>query len=161
MANLKRPLCLMPLMLGCYSYTPITPALAPAGSEVRVRITGAASDRVAPLLGTLDTRILVGSIVENNAGAMVLQVPNGAMPNVTADVVRLQTQIPLAAADVMSIEQRKIDVTRTTILLGGIAAGIAAGVTAALRAGGGGEQGKSPSEPPPIVRIPIWRIRMP
>jgi hypothetical protein len=159
MANLKRPLCLMPLMLGCYSYTAITPALAPAGSEVRVRITGAASDRVAPLLGTFDTRILVGSIVENNAGAMVLQVPNGAMPNVTADVVRFQTQIPLAAADVMSMEQRKIDVTRTTILMGALAAGIAAGVAVALRSGGGGEEGKGPPEPPPINRIPIWRIR--
>jgi hypothetical protein len=161
MVNLKRPLCLIPLMIGCYSYTPISPASAPAGSEVRARITGAASDRVAPLLGTFDTRVIVGSVVENNAGAMVLQVPNGAMPNVTTDVLRLQTRIPLAAADVMSMEQRRLDVTRTTLLVGGIVAGVAAGVAVALKAGGGGEEGKGPPEPPPIVRIPIWRIRMP
>ena len=57
----------------------------PAGSEVRTRITGAASDRVAPLIGTFDTRVLTGSVVENNAGTMVLEVPTGAMPNVVAN----------------------------------------------------------------------------
>ena len=37
----------MPLLVGCYSYTPIDFTAAPAGSEVRARITGAAMDRVA------------------------------------------------------------------------------------------------------------------
>jgi len=161
MVSLKRSLCLMPLMIACYSYTPISPAAAPAGSEVRARITGAASDRVGPLLHSLDTRVLTGSVVENNAGAMVLQVPLGAMPNITETIVPLQTRIPLAAADLVSLEQRRLDATRTTILIGGIVAGVAAGVAVALKAGGGAEPGKSPDEPPPIVRIPIWRIRMP
>jgi hypothetical protein len=65
-----------PLVVGCYSYTPITPAAAPTGSEVRVQITGAASDRVGPLLHSFDTRVLIGSVVENNAGDLVLQVPS-------------------------------------------------------------------------------------
>src|SRR5947208_7059215 len=99
MANLKRSICLMPLLVGCYSYTPISPAAAHAATEVRARITGAASDRVGPLIHSLDTRVLVGSVVENNAGAMVLQVPLGAMPNVTEAVVPLQTRIPLFVAD--------------------------------------------------------------
>lgn len=158
MVKLKRPLCVMPLLVGCYSYTPIEPAAALAGSEVRARITGAASDRVAPLLGTFDTRVLVGTVVDNNAGSIVLQVPNGAIPNITTDVVRLQTRIPLAAADVVSLERRQMDVARTTIFAGAIAAGLALGVAAALHAGGGGDAGKGPPEPPPINRIPIWRI---
>jgi hypothetical protein len=151
----------MPLMVGCYSYTPITPAAAPTGSEVRARITGAASDRVSPLLHSFDTRVLVGNIVENNAGSMILQVPMGAMPNIAETIVPLQTRIPLAAADVVSLEQRKLDATRTTILIGGIAAGVVAGVAVALKAGGGAEAGKGPDEPPPIIRIPIWRFRIP
>ena len=101
----------MPLMVGCYSYTPITPEAAPAGSEVRARITGAASDRVGPLLHSFDTRVLVGNIVENNAGAMILQVPMGAMPNVAETIVPLQTRIPLAAADLVSLERRTLDAT--------------------------------------------------
>jgi hypothetical protein len=148
-------------MAGCYSYTPITAAAAPAGSEVRARITGAASDRVGPLLHSFETRVLVGNVVENNAGTMVLQVPLGAMPNVTETLVPLQTRIPLAAADLVSLEQRRLDATRTTMLIGGIVAGMAAGVAVALKAGGGAEPGKGSEEPPPIVRIPIWRIRMP
>jgi hypothetical protein len=161
MANLKRTLCVLPVMAGCYSYTPITPAAAPAGSEVRARITGAASDRVGPLLHSFDTRVLIGSVVENSAGVMVLQVPLGAMPNIAETIVPLQTRIPLGAADLVSLEQRRLDATRTTILIGGIVAGVAAGVAVALKAGGGAEPGKRPEEPPPIVRIPIWRIRIP
>ena len=151
----------MPLMVGCYSYTPITPEAAPMGSEVRARITGAASDRVGPLLHSFDTRVLVGNIVENNAGAMILQVPLGAMPNVAETIVPLQTRIPLAAADLVSLERRTLDATRTTILISGIVTGVAVGIGVALRAGGGAEPGKGPDEPPPIIRIPIWRFRIP
>jgi hypothetical protein len=160
MVKLKRSLGLMPLLVGCYSYTPIEAAVAPAGSEVRARITGAASDRIAPLLGTFDNRVLVGSVVENKAGAMLLEVPTGAMPNVTASLVQLQTRVPLGPADLVSLERRKIDVRRTSLLAAGIAAGAALGVAAALRAGGEGDAGKGPPDPPPINRIPIpiWRV---
>ena len=161
MVKLKRALCVTPLVTGCYSYTPITPAAAPMGSEVRARITGAASDRVGPLLHSFDTRVLVGNIVENNAGSMILQVPMGAMPNIAETIVPLQTRIPLSPADVVSLEQRKLDVTRTTILVGGIVAGAAAGVAVALKLGGDIDPGKGPEEPPPIIRIPIWRVRIP
>jgi len=160
MANLKRALRAMPLVTGCYSYTAITPAAATTGSEVRARITGAASDRVGPQLHSLETRVLVGNIVENNAGSMVLQVPLGAMPNIAETIVPLQTRISLTPSDVVSLEQRKLDPVRTTILVGGLAAGVAAGVGLALRAGGGSEPGKGTEEPPPIIRIPIWRFRL-
>ena len=161
MSKLRRTLCVTPLIVGCYSYTPITPAAAPTGSEVRVQITGAASDRVGPLLHSFDTRVLIGSVVENNAGDMVLQVPLGAMPNVAETIVPLQTRIPIGPADVVSLEQRKLDALRTTILITGIVTGIATGVGVALRAGGGSDPGKNPEEPPPIIRIPIWRFRLP
>jgi hypothetical protein len=162
MANLKRTLCVLPVMAGCYSYTPITPAAAPAGSEVRARITGAASDRVAPLLHSLDTRVLIGSVVENNAGEMVLQVPLGAMPNVAETIVPLQTRIPLAAADLVSLERRKLDVPRTTILVRRNRGWTRGGNRLwRSRQVAEPEPGRTPEEPPPIVRIPIWRIRIP
>ena len=107
---------------------PIEATAVPAGSEVRTRITGAASDRVAPMLGTLDTRVLIGSVIENNEGSMMLEVPNGAMPNVVEGVVPLHARIPLAAGDMVSLERRRLDIGRTTILAGGIAAGVSLGV---------------------------------
>jgi hypothetical protein len=159
MVNLKRALYLMPLLGGCYSYTPIDFAAAPAGSDVRTRISGAALDRVAPLLGSFDTRVFTGTVVENSAGTMVLEVPTGAMSNVVADVVQLHARIPLFPADMVSLEQRKLDVGRTSILAGVIAAGVGLGVAAALHAGGGSsEEGRQPGEPPPVNRIPILRF---
>jgi len=157
MAKLKG-LCAMPLLVGCYTYAPIEPAAVPAGVEVRARITGAASDRVAPLLGSFNTRELVGNVVENNGGAIVLQVSTGAMPNVAELIVPMQTRIPLTAADMVSLERRKVDVARTSIFVGAIAAGVALAAVAALHAGGEGDAGKGPPEPPPITRIPIWRL---
>ena len=158
MARLKRPLCVVPLLASCYSYTPIAPTAVPAGAEVRARITGAASDRVAPLLGTFDNRVLVGSVIENTAGTMLLEVPLGAMPNVATGVVPLQTRIPVGPADLVSLEQRKVDVRRTTLLAGVIAAGVGFGAAAALNYGGGGDAGRQPPDPPPINRIPILRF---
>lgn len=146
-------------LVGCYSYQPIEASTAPVGAEVRARITGAASDRVAPLIGSFDTRVLVGSIVENNGGAMLLEVPNGAMPNVTDGVVQLHARVPISPSDLVSIERRKLDVGRTVLLVGGIAAGVSAGVALALRAGADPQPGNGPTEPPPILRIPIHVIR--
>jgi hypothetical protein len=150
-----------PLLAGCYSYAAIPPTSVPVGTEVRARITGAASDRVAPLVGSLDTRELVGNVVENNAGTMTLQVPMGAMPNVSASVVPLQTRVPLFPTDLVSLEQRKLDVKRTSVFTAAILAGVGVGVGVALRGGGGAEEGKGPPDPPPINRIPlpIWVFR--
>ena len=156
--RLAAGICLLASSVGCYSYTQIEPAAVPAGSEVRVRLTGAASDRVAPLIGSFD-RVLVGNVAENSAGSLVLQLPMGAMPNVTADVVRMQTRVPVVPADLVSLERRRLDRTRTSLLVGAIALGVAGGVSAALRAGGGGEQGRSPEDPPPINLIPLVRLR--
>jgi hypothetical protein len=163
--RMKRTSYLLPLMplalAGCYSYTPIAPAAVPAGSEVRVRITGAASDRVAPLIGSLDTRVLIGNVIENNRGELVIEVPNGAMPNVLTTVVPLNARVPLGPVDLVSLEQRKLDVARTSVFAGVVTAGIALGAYAAIHAGGGGgDVGRTPGEPPPINRIPIpiWRF---
>jgi hypothetical protein len=152
-------LCSLTGFVGCYSYQPIEPATAPVGTEVRARITGAASDRVSPLIGSLDTRVLVGNVVENNGGSMLLEVPNGAMPNVSDGVVHLRARVPVSASDFVSIERRKLDVGRTALFSGGILAGVSLGVALALRSGGNPEPGKTPEEPPPILRIPIHVIR--
>ena len=147
------------VLIGCYSYQPIAPAAAPPGTEVRAVITGAASDRVAPLIGSLDTRVLVGNVIENANGAMTLEVPTGGMPNVAASVVRLHARVPIMPTDLVGLERRKLDKGRTALLAGGIAAGVGAGVALALKAAADPEPGKLPTDPPPINRIPLFQIR--
>jgi len=146
-------------VVGCYTYQPITPAAAPPGTEVRAVITGAASDRVAPLIGSLDTRVLVGNVIENDNGTMTLEVPTGAMPNVAETVVRLHARVPIMPTDLVGLERRKLDKGRTGLLVGGIAAGVATGVALALKAAADPEAGKLPTDPPPINRIPLFQIR--
>lgn len=146
-------------LVGCYSYQPIEAAAVPVGTEVRARITGAASDRVAPMLGTFDVRTLTGSVTENQNGSMMLEVPNGARANVTEDVVTLHARIPIVPADLVSLERRKLDVGRTIALGAGIVGGVSLGVALALRSGADPQPGNLPNEPPPILRIPIGIIR--
>ena len=157
---LKRTWRFVPIVCtaACYSYTPIEPAAAPPGIDVRARITGAAFDRVAPLLGTFDSRILVGNVIENNHGSMTLEVPNGAAPSVSADVVQMHAHVPLSPGDLVSLEQKKLSVPRTLLLTGGIVAVVAAGAGLALRSGADPQPGNITPEPPPINRIPIFRF---
>jgi len=157
---LNRTVRFLPIIgvVGCYSYRPLDPATVPVGTEVRAHITGAASDRVAPLIGSLDTRILIGNVIENNGGALTLDVPRGAMPNVPDNVIPLHARLPIVASDLVTLEQRKLDVGRTLLLSASVGAGVALGVSLALRSGSNSEGGKDPSEPPPIIRIPVWRL---
>ena len=145
-------------LVGCYSYQPIEAAAVPVGAEVRARITGAASDRVAPMLRAVDVRTLVGSVTENANGSMMLEVPNGAMPNVTEGVVPLRARIPIVPADLVTLERRRLDVGRTVILGAGVVNGVSLGVALALRSGSDPQPGNVPTGPPPITRIPIGVI---
>jgi hypothetical protein len=126
--------------------------------DVRARITGAAFDRVAPLLGSFDSRVLVGNVVENNNGAMTLEVPNGAISNIPTDVVQTHARVPLSPSDLVSLEQKKLDLPRTLLLTGGIVAVVAAAASIALRSGADPQPGNISPEPPPINRIPVFRF---
>jgi hypothetical protein len=126
--------------------------------EVRAKITGAAYDRVVPLLGSYDTRELVGNVVENNNGSMTLEVPNGSRANVSSEVVQTHARIPLSPSDLVSLEQKKLDVPRTLILAGGVIAVVAAAAAVALRSGADPQPGNISPEPPPVSRVPIWRL---
>jgi hypothetical protein len=157
--RITRTICLTPLIAGCYSYSAITPAAAPAGIEVRARITGAASDRVGPQIGSLEQRELIGNVVDNRNGELILDVEGSTRPNVATSAGPLRARVQLAPSDLVSLEQRKLDRGRTTLLTAAIIAGVGAGVAVALHAGGGAEEGKGPPEPPPINRIPVLRFR--
>ena len=154
----NRPLMLLPLLAGCYNYAKVEPGAVTAGMEVRAQITGAASDRIAPLISSFDTRVLTGNVVENKNGELVLEVAKGAMPNVSEAVVPLRQRIPLNPGDFMSLETRRLDVARTSLFAAGVAAGIAAIGIAALKSHGEGTVGDPGPQPPPVNRIPVIRF---
>lgn len=160
MSMLKRSLFLSPFVVGCYSYAPIETSAAPVGTEVRAHISGAASDRIAPIIGQFNQRVLTGKVEENNGGAMTLEVQTGAALNTGTTVAPLIQRVPLDRADVVQLETRKLSSTRTAILVGVIGAATGLAAYAALSSGGGGTGDTGgPGGPPPINRIPVLRFR--
>jgi hypothetical protein len=159
MSTLKRSLFLSPFLVGCYSYTPIETSSAPVGTEVRAHISGAASDRIAPIIGSFNTRVLTGKIDENNAGNMTLEVQSGAVLNTGTAIAPLMQRVPLAQGDVTALEQRRLDVTKTSVFVGAIGAGVALAAYFALNAGGHSDPGPGDPGGPPINRIPVIRFR--
>ena len=158
MLTFKRSLLLSPFLVGCYSYAPIEPGTAPVGTEVRAHISGAASDRIAPIINSFNTRVLTGKVDENKGGDMVLEVPTGALLN-TGDVVApLVSRVPLQRGDFVQLETRRLDGVRTGLVIGGIAAAVG---VASYFVSGGRSRGSAPPNPgegPPINRIPIVRL---
>jgi hypothetical protein len=160
MSMLKRSLFLSPFVVGCYSYTPIETTAVPVGTEVRAHISGAASDRIAPIIGQFNQRVLTGKIDENDSGAVTLEVQTGAALNTGSAVAPLIQRVPFDRGEVVRLEQRKLSTTRTAILIGSISAAAGLAAYAALHSGGdsGGDNGGG-GGPPPINRIPVIRFR--
>lgn len=161
MVKSKRPFVLLPLLAGCYNYAPVTPTSVPVGSEVRATISGAASDRVAPIIGRFNQRVLTGAVVENNSGSMVLQIQSGAIQNTGEMVVPLFQRVPLDQNDFIQLETRRLDKVRTTVMIGAIGAAVGVATFAALQGHGGasGDPDNGGGGGNPINRIPILKFR--
>lgn len=159
MSMLKRSLFLSPFVVGCYSYAPIDPAAAPVGTEVRAHISGAASDRIAPIIQQFNQRVLTGKVDENNAGAMTLEIQTGAALNSGNTIAPLMQRVPLDRGDVVQLETRRLSTARTAVMMAAVAGGTALAAYAALRGRGdsSGDNGGT-GGPPPINRIPIIRF---
>jgi hypothetical protein len=159
MSMLKRSLFLSPLIVGCYSYAPIEPSAAPVGTEVRAHISGAASDRIAPIIGQFNQRVLTGKIDENRGGAVTLEVQTGAALNNSNTITPLIQRVPFDRSEVVQLETRQLSVGRTVALMGIVGGGVALAAYAALHAGGEstGDNGTT-TNPPPVTRIPVIRF---
>jgi hypothetical protein len=106
----------------CYTYAPIEPSAARAGDGVRARITAPAATRLAPLLGTGETRVLTGKLIENGPNELIIEVPAVVEVGVGSSMQSLYQRVSVTRADVVELEARKLDRFRTGAL---VAAGVA------------------------------------
>lgn len=149
------PLCAA--VCACYTYAPVESHAVPQGSNVRARVTTNAAQRIAPLLGVNDPRVLIGSLVSATAEGMVLEVPTAASTGMGSSMQTLYQRISLAPADVAEMETRTLDRTRTAAVVG-VGVAVAASVAiAALRGGPGSD--RPPTGGGSDHRIPVWRFR--
>lgn len=147
----------VPLLAGCYEYKVIDPSAAAVGSDVRARVSGATSDRIAPLLGVGDARLLTGSVVQTNAdGTLIVEVSTAAQPGPGGTIQSFAQHIALAKGDILELESRTLDPLRTGALVAG--AVVVAGASAAAALHGSPGRENAPSGTGTELRIPVLRL---
>jgi len=114
---------------GCYSYTEVSPAAVPPGSEVRVGVGPQAGVRVGADPLPEGTRSLRGRLMEGgSAETLLLSVAVGrGEPGVATRQLRQTVSVPWG--DVERLEVRRLEKGRTAALIGG--GGLAAAVVTA------------------------------
>jgi hypothetical protein len=128
----RAPLCLFPIVTACYAYAPIEPANVQPGAGVRVRVSGAASDRLAPLLGVSNPRLVSGRLVDTRADTMIVEVPTVVQASMGSSVETLHQRISIPRSELLELETRRLDRFRTAAVAGGVAIVIGAIVIGAL-----------------------------
>jgi hypothetical protein len=128
------------LLTGCYTYRPLPSvdgAMAPAGTQVEVRLTTAGAAVLANQVGP-DALYLDGLLVSADSNALTVKMVRSETARRVSSEWRGE-QIPIPRENIASVSQRKFSIAATA-LLGGLAGG---GLVAAyaLLGGTGGSSG--------------------
>jgi hypothetical protein len=136
--RLTRLLNIVPLLAcgGCYTYAPIDSAAARPGMSVRARVSTAAAERLAPVLGT-DSRLLTGTVMDASSESMLIEIPIVVPAAVGSSVQALHQRVTLARSDLVDLEARTLNRSRTGLLVGVAAVAVAGALKGALDNGPG------------------------
>ena len=155
--RMRRLALLGPAVLaGCYTYAPVQTSAVSPGMGVRARVSPAAAERVAPLLGMSDARVLTGTLVDNQSGTLIVEVPTIAQATVGTGGQALYQRISIAPNDLVELESRKLDGKRTAIVVG--AGAVIAGSIAIAALKGGPGLDRPPGGSSTDAKIPLWRV---
>ena len=147
----------------CYSYAAAPPSGAHVGERIRVRVSGAESDRLEPALGQ-SGRTIEGDLLEQADSSIVLGVALPYQLDATTMASRAQQRIVIPRAELQELELRRLDKLRTSLLVGvGVAGVVAIAASKGSSLFGGGGAGGSPNERRVPVMAPIlrWRLTLP
>jgi hypothetical protein len=148
-------LSVLPLLAGCYAYAPIEPGRVQPGTNVRARVSGAAADRLGPLLGTSDARLLSGRLLENRADTMIVEVPTITQASAGTSMESLHQRLSIPRAELLELETRRLDRWRTAALAGSVALVVGTVAIKALKNDRGTDRAPGPGGGAEI-RVPLW-----
>jgi hypothetical protein len=146
-----------PLLAGCYTYSPIELAAVTPGMEVRARVSAATAVQLGPSLGMSDARLLSGSVVDQHADGLTLKVASVPAGTVGAQEGLFQ-QILITRADLLELESKKLDDTRTRLAVGTGVVGAVALAATILHGRSSGES--AVTEPPANFNLGILRVHV-
>jgi hypothetical protein len=143
-------LLLVPLM-ACYRYTPVRSSELPMGVHVRAHLSAEGRENLE-FVPRRNPRSVEGEVVRLEGGTFFLEVRMPVDPQRPVDRPLAQT-ITLAPEDIVAIELKEPDRTRTAALIGGV--GVAFGLVALMILSGKGENRDDELPPPPELRVSI------
>lgn len=143
---------LLPLA-GCYSHAVTSLDAVSPGQQVRITVTPASRAQISPLVGS-ERPTLEGELAEiTDDGAFYMTVPSGVRQE-GFSFETLYQKLRFAQEDVVAIETRRINRSRTALLLGGMGVVVTAVILDTFTGRSGGNTEQSPGENPAQVRIP-------
>src|SRR5574341_1628487 len=107
-----------PLATGCYAYTAAQPSAVTPGVTVRARITPAAAEAIAPVLGT-KPQVLTGKLISDLRDTLIVEVPAVMQAEVGSSVQTLHQRVSIPRGEVVFLEIRTLSRPRTYALVGG------------------------------------------
>jgi hypothetical protein len=123
---------------GCYTFQPISADGIGPGQDVRVRVTGAFSDSLAPLLMRDDARILEGPVISGDRASILMDVPvSNELRGIRTETLNQRVEIPRDA--MVDVETKELSKGRTY----GLVAFVVAGATAVVISQFSGDSGGS------------------
>jgi len=129
MSRMRASLLLLSLTGACYSYRVAAPADIQPGLDVRVRVAASSAAQYSAVVGG-EGRVLDGRVLENTNGDLVVGVssvsPVTATTAVSDPTGRFFQRVNVPRDALLEIEVRRLDRTRTALVLGVVAAATAA-----------------------------------
>ncbi len=126
--------------VGCYNYQPISPSEIAPSTNVRLRLSGDAVERLRS--GTnnearlLDDFSVSGSVMRLNSDSLVLSVESSHSSDAMTRPVTFFQPIALLRSDVRAADVRRLDRKRTTITVVVLSALVLGAATYAILHGG-------------------------
>ncbi len=148
------------LALGaCYRYVPATVETVPEGARVRALLSVSGEGRARQL--GLEGRVVQGTVLARGGSVVSLFVPTAPI-SVEFGAGPLYQQLDLGPEDVLRLDIRELDKTKTFSLLAGGAAGLTLVTVRVFTGGGPARPPNSGDEPPESLRgwiLPLVTVR--
>ncbi len=140
------------LLAGCHRYAPARIGTVPEGTEVRMRLSQEALDRLDPAL-VLRGDAIIGRLVEWS-DEVVLSVPVPPQAGMVDRDLRQRVTVPVD--DVLGVDVQELSRTRTALLSAAVVAAATTAVVAAVTGVFGGEKMPVPPGQEEGFRAPRW-----
>ncbi|MBI4538044.1 MAG: hypothetical protein HY704_00870 [Gemmatimonadetes bacterium] len=146
-------------LLACYSYVPAQLDSVAPGERVRVRVSAETADWLREAIGS-DNRVVEGELLGREQSEVFLDVPV-ATRQIGFHFEAFNQRINLAERDILEVERKALDRTRTFGFSAVLAAVGAVAVYEAFGRKAGGDTQQPPPPGPADILVPFLSIRVP